>query len=112
MALITAVGFAFEIDLDIGHMRSAAQVVMTYQAVEIKRPGCSGINFIVRDFRNGFQIVAHRKRGIRGSFKSGAFRRIDDHLKLAFVVKRKHLDFHQPYRHHGACTQQQDDNPA
>jgi len=75
---------------------------MANKAVKVKRPGCSGIYFIVCYFVDGFQVLAHFHGRAGGFLKRGAIRHIKHHLKLTFIIKGEHFHPYLPDADHCA----------
>ena len=92
VALQFAIVLAEQVHLDIGDVRSAAQIVMAHQAVEVERRGRAHVGLEIDHFRLVQRRRGERAGDARGFFERGAVGHVHDHLKLALVVEGQHLD--------------------
>jgi len=95
MALAFALMLVRQIDLDIAHLRTGAQIILAHQSIEIDRRRRTYICLVVGHFRHGGQILANFAHGARSLLQRGTHRHVHHHLKFRFVVERQHFENHQ-----------------
>ena len=95
VALQFAIALGQQVDLDIGHVRTAAHVIVAYQAVEVVGGGGAHVGLQVDDLGLLQCGAAQRIGRTGGLFERGSVRHVHDHLELALVVERQHLHFHE-----------------
>ena len=88
-----------QVHLQVGEVRCAAQEVVPHQAVEVVRRRRAGVALHVDDARDRFSTSARASRRPRGLLERRALGHVDDHLELALVVERQHLDRDDAERH-------------
>ena len=66
---------------------------MPHQAVEIVRRGGAHVGLQIDHLRLVERGAGQRIGGARGLFERGSVGHVHDHLELALVVERQHLDF-------------------
>ncbi len=106
VALQVARALRQQIHLNIRHVRSAPQVVMAHQSVEIVGRRRSHIGLDVHHLALLLRFFGKQLRHARRFFERCAGGHIDDHLELALVVERQHLDLDE------AEVEQRDRRPA
>jgi len=87
--------FIYEINLYIADIRATAQVILTYQPIEIDRRCGACIDLIITHFRHRGDLSGQRHQHPVCLFQRSAFGHIDDHLELRLIVKRQHFKDHQ-----------------
>ena len=110
VALERADVFRFEIDLDVGDVRPAAQVIVADQAVEVVRTRGAGVGLEIHDFGLLRGFLRQCLRDSRGFFQGGSVGHVDDDLELALVVKGEHLHLDESEIEQRAGAEQQHDN--
>ena len=108
VALQIAGVFRQQIHLDVGHVGSAAHVVVAHQTVEVVGRSRSRVGLDVHHFALLLRFLGQQLRHPLRLFESGAVGHVDDHLELALVVERQHLDLHEAGVEQRARGQQQD----
>ena len=99
--------FEREVDLKVGEVRAAAEKVVTHQAVEVVRRRQADVTLHVDD--------AHVLQDFMGQLRGDTSRvlerrplgHVHDHLELALVVERQHLDGDELERHERRRRQEQ-----
>src|SRR5215469_744062 len=112
MALRRALMSRNKVDLNIRLIRLSAQEVMTDQPVEVVRSGDACIDLIVDHLRLLGEIVAKLLSNVCCLLERGPIRHVNDHLKLAFVVERQHLDAYPLEGNKCHRSKKQNDNPS
>ena len=108
MALQIARALRQQVHLDVGHIGSAAQIVVTHQAIEVVGRSRSGVGLDVHHFPLLLRFLAQQLRHPRRLFQRGAVRHVDNHLELALVIERQHLDLDETGVEQRTGGQQQD----
>ena len=106
MAAAAAMMLVAQVHLYIALLGGAAQIVLTYQTVEIDRRSRPGVGLVIGDFRDSRQIAADLMQHCAGLLQWCADRHIHDNLKLRLVVERQHFQHHQ-FHHTQRYGQQQ-----
>ncbi len=108
VALLAALVFRREIDLEVGEVRAAAEKVVTHQAVEVVRRRQADVALHVDDARVLQDFTGELRRDARRLLEGRALGHVHDHLELALVVERQHLDGDELERHERHRREQQD----
>ena len=110
MALQIAGVFRQQIHLDVGHIGSAAHVVVAHQTIEVVGRRRSRVGLDVHHFALLLRFFGQQLRHPLRLFEGGAVGHVDDHLELALVVEGQHLDLDEAGVEQRARGQQQDHN--
>ena len=94
MTLGIALALGQQVDLDVRHIRTAAQEIMADEAVEVEGRGGAGIDLIVGHLGLGGGGGREFARGLGGAFERRSFRHVEHDLELALVIKRQHFHLH------------------
>jgi hypothetical protein len=92
VALEGAFALADEVDLDVGDVGAAAQVVVADEAVEIERRGGAGVDLVVAHLGLRAEGGGHLAGDARRLLQRRALGRVDHDLELRLVVEGQHLD--------------------
>jgi len=84
-----------QIDLDVAKMRSLTQIILPHEAIEPDWRGGAGIHLVIGNLSHLIELIADLGKNTCGVFNAGAFRHVDNHLKLGLVVKGQHLQHHR-----------------
>ena len=91
VALLLALRFVEQVDLDVAHFATGAQVVLAHQAVEVDGRGGAGVGLEVLDLGHRRQMTPQRLQHGGSPLQRRAHRHVDHHLQFALVVERQHL---------------------
>ena len=92
MTLRGTLVLADEVDLDVGDVRTLAKEVVADQAVEVVWARCPDVGFVVGHLGLCPDRVGERLGNAVGLLERRALGHVDDHLELALVIERQHLD--------------------
>ena len=95
VALAIAVVLVDQVDLDVAHLGTAAQIVLPHQSVEVDRCGSAGVGLVVGDLGHLGEVVADLVQHPVGLLQRRALRHVEHHLELRLVVEGQHLEHHQ-----------------
>ena len=85
---------------------------MAHQSVEVVRRRRSRVGLDVDHFALLLRLFGQQLRNARRFFERGAVGHVDDHLELALVVERQHLDLDEAEVEERAGGEQQDHHAA
>ena len=85
---------------------------MAHQSVEVVRRRRSHVSLDVDHFALLLRLFGQQLRDARRFFERGAVGHVDDHLELALVVERQHLDLDEAEVEQGDGGQQKDHHAA
>jgi hypothetical protein len=110
VALGSALFGGQQIHLDVSLIRLLSQKIVADEAVEVEWAGTSGVDLVIRNFGLADKILCQRLSDARGLLQRSSVGHVDDHLELAFVIERQHLDEHQAERDQRAGDEEQQDH--
>ena len=108
MAVVFAVVFVLQVDLEVGHVGGGAEKIVADEAVKIVGRGGAGVGLDVDDFGLMEGGAGESADCAGGLFERRAFGHVDDDLELAFVIEGEHLHFDKPDINKPAGGQQQE----
>ena len=85
-----------QVDLDVGDVGSAAQKIVTDQAVEIEGRGHTHIHLIIGHLRLVAQTGSDLASRLSRALQRTPLRHVEDNLELRFIVEGQHLHRHPP----------------
>ena len=98
MALVAAIGFTHQVNLDVPQLSACTQVVLAHQAVEVDGRSGADIGLVMRDLGHGGQVTTQLAHDGRCFFQRRACGHVHHHLELRLVVKGQHLEHDQTGR--------------
>ena len=98
MALVAAIGFTHQVNLDVPQLSACTQVVLAHQAVEVDGRSGADIGLVMRDLGHRGQVTTQLAHDGRCFFQRRACGHVHHHLELRLVVKGQHLEHDQTGR--------------
>ena len=91
--------FGREVHLQVRPVGGAPQEVVADEAVEVEGGRVAGVELEVAHLGHRRQVALHLARGLERHLERRALGVVDEHLELALVVERQHLDLDEAEAH-------------
>ena len=107
-----AVVLGREVHLQVGPLGRAPQEVVAHEAVEVEGGGVARVELEVLHLGHGREVRLHLPGRLERHLQGSALGVVDQHLELALVVEREHLDLDEAEAHRGHRQDEDQRHPA